>query len=608
MKSDWKTELKDLVEMWIRPENRKLTVFWCACLIGVLALGFYTHNRTSSFLGIADSRETIINFEFPVTVKRVHFLPGQAVKKGDLLIELDQPDLDMRIHAVRAQIEKLQAERGLKREMGRLASSAAQAQIEDAGYDPLTADIKNFERELRALEGRERNLFVFAEISGVVGSINFKRGERAQAYAPILTISPTSPTHVQGFIHETLHSQVKIGQKMEVVSIADPSKKFEGRVVSIGSRIVELPPRMARLGVSVWGREVSIELNKNETIAASSLLLGEKVQIHPPFELISVAIAQASDKLEKERLAPVALVEPQPIAVPEVLKDRLKFEPSGLIYLPDLRKYAVVSDDTDDDDTPYIFLMNSDGTIETRALRINGLDKIADVESISTDDKGQIYVLSSQGENSSGKAQASRSKLVQVRRDGASLIAVKSMILRPSLIAAVKASTAPELQSIKNKIEDELDVEASMIRDGQLIIAFKQPLDDKGRSFLLSLGSVEKILAAGKISPKDLSVWKTIAFGAPSQGTGKKNKKRITDVVAIDDHRLLISTTSKDHGKVGAVWMIDGKSSAPTLVHEFPSYSPEGLAYDAAAGELMIVFDEGSDDAHFAKIKIPGSK
>lgn len=603
-KQSWKADFKDLIEMWISPENRKLTIAWVVCVLGVAAMGLHTASYSTSFLGIAESRESIINFEFPVTIKRVLVLPGQTVNKGELLAELDQPELDSKIRATRSQLEKLQAERSLKHEMGRLAAQTVRKGNDGDVFDPLAADIKNLELELKILEGRERNLYVFSEISGVVGSVNFKRGERVAPYGTILTVSPSSPTRVQGFIHEALHSQVKVGQVMEVVSIADPSKKVEGRVIAVGSRIVELPMRMARANMPVWGREVQVELAAAVNVT-NPLLLGEKVQIQPPpFAWIGFSTAQAEPTLEKNKIAQPgpasASTEPEVIVVPEGVKARSKFEPSGALYLPDLHKFAVISDDTDDDDTPYVFLMNSDGTLDTNLLQVNGLKKISDVESIASENDKEFYLVSSMTKNSKGNKKKGRTLLSRIRREGTLLTAVKTLEFRDSLVDALKGSPLDPLTKMRSKFDDDLEIEASMIRGGKLIVALKNPLDDQDRSVVIDLGSVSDIMTNGKVQAKDVTVWKTIKFPLFNS-----KSVHMTDMIQIDDQRLLVSTMSKGHGRAGRVWLIDLKTDEPALLATYPSYTPEGLAYDSKNGDVLVVFDEGSDDPRFSKLKVP---
>lgn len=367
-------------------DNRLLTVFWSACVFGVIAMGILIQTRPAGFLGIADTRESVINFEFPVTIQRIHVIPGQLVQRGDLIAELEQPDLEMKIHIAQSQLEKLQAEQNLKRELTQLSSGVIRQNPKiksqqtsendaDVHLDPLETQIRSFKHELSVLQNRKKNLYVFADISGVIGSVNFKKGETASSFSSLITISPLAPTYVQGFVYESLQYQVKVGQKMQVHSLTDNNKLIEGRVVSVGSRIVELPLRLLHSqNQKLWGREVSIEIP-----STNHFLLGEKVEITPKRSWISVSSAQA-DNIPLDGKTKIQGADLLDLMIPEAIQKISAVEPSGAVYLSELHKYAVVSDDTDEADTPLIFLVNHDGSVDPAAVTVEGIDTIQDID------------------------------------------------------------------------------------------------------------------------------------------------------------------------------------------------------------------------------------
>ncbi len=60
-----------------------------------LMLGF--SNKASNFFGYTENNETQINLDFSAVVSKIHIIPGQKVKKGDLLMEMDKKSLDKEI-------------------------------------------------------------------------------------------------------------------------------------------------------------------------------------------------------------------------------------------------------------------------------------------------------------------------------------------------------------------------------------------------------------------------------------------------------------------------------------------------------------------------------
>ena len=117
-------------------------------------------------------------------------------------------------------------------------------------------------------------------------------------------------------------------------------------------------------------------------------------------------------------------------------------EASGLCYLPDVKLYVVVSDDTDRK-LPVLFLMDSTGHIREKTV-VNGLKRINDIEGISQDRRGYIYLLASQSFNRKGKQSSARKLLVRVLRSGKVFNLDKSVVLFDLLVAAASTEKTGE--------------------------------------------------------------------------------------------------------------------------------------------------------------------
>ncbi|MBN1307133.1 MAG: biotin/lipoyl-binding protein [Chitinispirillaceae bacterium] len=327
--------------------------YYVVCIgIGAVLTGITLsyRNEPTKFYGIADTKETIMNSEEGVEIKKLCVVQGQAVKAGDTIAVLDQPELAIRINEIentleeyrkllkyqtrmndadrrqyqaeqkekineiKTEISELEAQYArnvklvdelgsLRREKKMIAEiedgtntlleqiNGLKRQLEAAEYtlnvdinrqkllkntdDPTQSQIRRYTRELELLQEQQRQLIKTAPISGMIGMVKFKEGEKVSPFDTILTLHAAAPSYVKGYIHENVYSHVTVGDTVEVQSFADAKQGIKGEVVGVGSRIVEYPERLRkRQDIPVWGREVLLKIPEN-----NSFLLGEKVLI-----------------------------------------------------------------------------------------------------------------------------------------------------------------------------------------------------------------------------------------------------------------------------------------------------------------------------------------
>ena len=317
-----------------------------AILVGIT---LYFRTEPTKFYGIADTRETIINADAPVEIRRIPVVQGQTVNGGDTLVVLDRPELMLKISEIshmlseykarktyqvsssKSEVKQIRAEqaqrineiKAKKRELEAqyemnkklveelrsvkseeaaeedstnnpilaqikslnhlldLAGDPAQIRIERINRtitstdDPLAAQVQRLSDELILLEKERSRLIICAPMSGMIGTVKFKEGEKVSPFDTILTLHAAAPSYVKGFIHENVYSHVTVGDTVQVTPFSDEKQGIDGTVVGVGSRIVDYPERLRkRQDIPIWGREVIIKIPENNT-----LLLGEKVLI-----------------------------------------------------------------------------------------------------------------------------------------------------------------------------------------------------------------------------------------------------------------------------------------------------------------------------------------
>lgn len=86
-------------------------VFIAVMFVGLLAVNNAYFKGSSSFLGVTYAKEHKINVEKSATVLATHVVPGQTVQPGDLLVELESPELTLEIEKLKQEIALLKSQK-----------------------------------------------------------------------------------------------------------------------------------------------------------------------------------------------------------------------------------------------------------------------------------------------------------------------------------------------------------------------------------------------------------------------------------------------------------------------------------------------------------------
>lgn len=144
------------------------------------------------------------------------------------------------------------------------------------GQTPFDEELRMLEADLAFDESQKHiPIEVKAPADGLVGTISCKEEEHIPAYRTLLTFYEPHSSLVKGFVHEDLRLEVQEGDGFSVSSLQNPSIGYEGVVIGLGSRVVEIPARLRKIpAVKSYGREVLIEIPED-----NSFLQKEKVSI-----------------------------------------------------------------------------------------------------------------------------------------------------------------------------------------------------------------------------------------------------------------------------------------------------------------------------------------
>jgi hypothetical protein len=294
------------------------------------------------------------------------------------------------------------------------------------------------------------------------------------------------------------------------------------------------------------------------------------------------------------------------------LKDVPEIEASGIIYLENIDRYLVISDETEDK-RPVLYLMNRNGHVK-QAVMIQGLDKINDMEAVCKGDNGDIYISSSQSFNKKGKLSDHRKLFIRVERNGTEFYLKNKILLYDLLLDAIEQFNNTDLNWLipDDTKSPDINIEGIFFQEGDIFLGLKKPLN-AGKSVILKIRDINRVLKENRISENDLSVWQTLDL--KDQTTGVPTA--ISDLCLYQNRLFILSYAKiekdsplRDTGlkKLGNLWEYDLKQNELKFLKTFQNMQPEGVVMMPDAKTLTIVFDNGGDKpSQFLNMEIPSA-
>ncbi|WP_437933290.1 esterase-like activity of phytase family protein [Sorangium sp. So ce341] len=519
----------------------------------------------------------------------------------------------------RAGVEAIATEKPRTIQLLRAQIAAAEERrkrlLQQAGPETakIEADLAVTRREIEQLEALRAQHTLRAAHGGRVSAVRKRPGDVAVAGDPIVEIA-SAPGRVIACVPERAALHVEAGDAATIWARGQDGAPLTGRAVTVGPVVGQLPLRCwTDLNVPVWGREVTIALDHPvELLAGQAFDVAFKRAAAP----LPAPPAPGAPAAPAAQGAPAAAAPPAGaadtirMAVPAALRQRSRFEPSGVLPRPAEGRYLIVSDDTghkdaEDEGVPWLFAMSAAGAVDPEPVPVHGVKELADIESITAGDGGDVYLLSSQGYSAKGKRKKARTALLRLKQDGRGFRVDAEVHLAELLDAAGPAALA-EL-GLPGGTRP-LEIEGMAYRDGALYFGLKSPLDAEGNALIWRLGAPRALLEGRRLEGAGLSLWARARVdvdlnGAPTPGG-------ISDLCFLPDGSLAIaSTPSTADGAAGSLFHVlrpEGGVLSPSLVRRFPGQKPEGISLALSPGKLIVVFDAGAEAPSFLELPWQG--
>ena len=241
---------------------------------------------------------------------------NQHVKKGDLLLEIDPKDYEVKLNQTKAKLEEAKAslvntenqvtktlsdlefaeqdydryskmfEKGIasKQEydssLNKLTAAQSNSNSAKARYDEITASIKRLEAEVEQDELNLSYTKIYAPQEGLITNRSVEQGNYVQVAQPMFAIVPEKMWIVANF-KETQLADMKPGQPVEIKVDTYRGKKFQGKVDSIqrasGAKASLFPPENAVGSYVKIVQRVPVKIVFTEDISKYNIVPGMSV-------------------------------------------------------------------------------------------------------------------------------------------------------------------------------------------------------------------------------------------------------------------------------------------------------------------------------------------
>lgn len=276
----------------------------------VLRSETYTSRLEASGKTLA-AKESYLSCAVPGLIKEILVVRGQQVKKGQVLLRLDQHGFRLGVLQAQASLDSAKAAAGqLATEVTRFQQLLASGATPPATIDDLQAKNKMAQAQVRmaqaALQQAEkalRDAELRAPYNGVISEILKEKGEQAPAMPPtmLMKIIDTSKLEVQAFMPEEAGRYVYPGTRAEVTvesagAVAQGEVAYVSNAIHPGGRTFEVRIRIDnRNGQIKAGAFARVRLEKekrDKAILIPIASIGRDEQNHPYVFIAESGIAR----------------------------------------------------------------------------------------------------------------------------------------------------------------------------------------------------------------------------------------------------------------------------------------------------------------------------
>ena len=252
-------EMIDSVPLFSR-KRVIIPVFIAVFVLTVAAIYWYLNfvGTVSTDDAYVDGNRVTVSSKYLGRITLLTVDEGSVVKKGDVLVKLDVSDLVAQERQAKASLEYANQNTELaKINLEKTQEDYARAEtqfnngniISKEQFDHATkafeatkaqgaiaaAQVDTARAQLGVIQTQLANMVITAPMDGVVSKRWALPGDVVQMAQPILSIYDLDHLWVTANLEETDYSEVKLGQKVHIFVDSYGGKKFDGKIIQLGS-------------------------------------------------------------------------------------------------------------------------------------------------------------------------------------------------------------------------------------------------------------------------------------------------------------------------------------------------------------------------------------
>jgi len=215
-------------------------------------------------------------------VKAVHVQEGMRVKKGDLMVEIDDRDYQNTLRQIKGELSSLEArKRDLEKNQKRIAELFSKGVVSQQQFDGANTALAEAKAKFEALSAQVaqaelnyENTHIKAPSDGFIAKKSVEVGQLAAPGVPLLGFVDAGERWVTANFKETEIESVQPGKKVYIDVDAISGRSFTGVVESIssatGATFTLLPPDNATGNFTKVVQRVPVKI-KFENVTAEEI-------------------------------------------------------------------------------------------------------------------------------------------------------------------------------------------------------------------------------------------------------------------------------------------------------------------------------------------------